>query len=203
VDTEAGVACDKQPIRFCSFLSDLYLCESPVISQPQLLIPVQAYIFWSVFTSLAPTFFYFSIWKLAIAGPEASLLCTLSPVLLGIPSVHVFLTSKWGRITSHLLSLVGLAAYRFNDPLHRMWLVNIANIFACALAAVEWSGTDSFYRGVGWLISLTCPNSIPTQSITVLGLSFILSSVAKLANHSNNPGTFSSLFRFSTAHAMT
>lgn len=166
------------------------------------LIPSPAYIFWSVFTSLAPTLFYFSIWKLAIAGPEASLLCTLSPVLLGIPSVHLFLTSRWGRITSHLLSLVGLAAYHFHDPLHRLWLVNIANIFACALAAVEWSDTDSFYRGTGQPISLTYPISGLTQCTTVLGLSFILSSVAKLANHSNNPGIFSSLPRFPAAHAV-
>ena len=189
VDAEAAVARVKEPIQLCSFLSDLYLCESSGIPEPQLLIPAPAYIFWSVFTSLAPTLFYFSIWKLALAGPEASLLCTLSPVLLGIPSVHLFLTSRRGRITSHLLSLVGLAAYRFNDPLHRLWLVNIANIFACALAAVEWSGADSFYRGIGESIPLACHNSILTKSITVLGLSFILSSVAKLASHSNNPGT--------------
>ena len=123
----------------------------PVYPNPNLLIPTPAYIFWSVFTSLAPTFFYFSVWKLAIAGPEASLLCTLSPILLGIPSVHLFLTSRRGRIISHLISLVGLAAYRFRDPLHRMWLVNIANIFVCALAVVDWSGPDSFYRGIGQL----------------------------------------------------
>lgn len=188
MDTEAAVTWDEQPARLCNFLSDLYLCESPGVTQSQLLIPVPAYIFWSVFTSLAPTLFYFSIWKLAIAGPEASLLCTLSPVLLGIPSVHHLLTSRRGRITSHLLSLVGLAAYRFDDPLCRLWLVNIGNIFACALAAVEWSGADSFYRGIGQSIPLACFDSIPTQSVTVLGLGFILSSVAKLANHSNNPG---------------
>ena len=152
-DTEAAVTCSSQPILL-SLLSDLYLCESPGISRPQPLILAPAYIFWSVFTSLAPTLFYFSIWKLAIAGPEASLLCTLSPILLGIPSVHLFLTSRWGRTASHLVSLVGLVAYRFNSPLHRLWLVNVANVFACALAAVEWSGTDSFYRGTGWLIPL-------------------------------------------------
>ena len=149
MDPEAAVACAKQPARLLSFLSDLYLCESSSISQPQLLTPVPAYIFWSVFTSLTPTFFYFSIWKLALAGPEASLLCTLSPILLAFPSVHRFLISKRGRIASHLLSLVGLVAYRFDDPLHRLWLVNFANIFACALAAVEWSSSDSFYRGIG------------------------------------------------------
>ncbi|KAF9790260.1 Frag1/DRAM/Sfk1 family-domain-containing protein [Thelephora terrestris] len=153
VNATAPVARSKQHIHLPSFLSDLYL----------------SYIFWSVFTSLAPTLFYFSIWKLAIAGPEASLLCTLSPILLGIPSIRLFLTSRRGRLASHLLSLLGLAAYRFDDPLHRLLLVNIANIFACALAAVEWSGDDSFYRGI------------------ILGLSFIISSVAKLANHSNNP----------------
>lgn len=157
VDVEATGACSERPIRLSSFLSDLYLCESPNTSQPPVLISYPAYVFWSVFTSLAPTFFYFSIWKLAIAGPEASLLCTLSPVLLGIPSIRLLLTSRCGRIASHLLSLVGLAAYRFDDPLHRLLLVNIANIFACALAAVEWSGTDSFYRGIGRSIhSISC-----------------------------------------------
>ena len=160
----------------------------PSVSRPQFLIPAPAYIFWSVFTSLAPTLFYFSIWKLAIAGPEASLLCTLSPALLGIPSVHLFLTSRRGRITSHLFSLVGLVAYRFNDPLHRLGLVNIANIFACATAAIEWSGTDSFYRGIGQSISPAYLIFRLTLCVTVLGLGLMLSSVAKLANHSNNPG---------------
>ena len=201
-DAEAVVACAKQPIRLLSFISDLYLCESRGISQPQLLIPVLAYIFWSVFTSLVPTLFYFSIWKLAMAGSEASLLCTLSPVLLAIPSVHLFLTSRWGRIASHLLSLVGLAAYRFDDPLNRLWLVNIANIFACALAAVEWSGPDSFYRGISQSIPLPCPDSRLTQCTTVLGLSFILSSVAKLANHSNNPGIILLVVSLPATHAM-
>ena len=202
VDAEAAVVYGEQSVRLFSFLSDLYLCKSFSVSRPQPLIPTPAYIFWSVFTSLAPTFFYFSVWELAIAGPEASLLCTLSPLLLGIPSVHLFLTSRWGRITSHLLSLVGLAAYRFRDPLHRLWLVNIANIFVCALAAVEWSGTNSFYRGTGQSAPLTCPTAKLIQWMTVLGLSFIFSSVAKLANHSNNPGVFSSISSSSTAYAM-
>jgi len=203
VDAEAAIARGEQPIRLSSFLSDLYLCESPGISQLQFLIPAPAYIFWSVFTSLAPTLFYFSIWKLALAGPEASLLCTLSPILLGIPSVHLFLTSKRGRITSHLLCLVGLAAYRFDDPLYRLWLVNIANIFACALAAVEWSGADSFYRGISESIPLAHPNSGLTKCTTALGFGFILSSVAKLANHSNNPGIILfRLFRFPATHAL-
>lgn len=149
VDTEVTVECDEQPIRLSSFLSDLYLCESSRTSRLQPLIPAPAYIFWSTFTSLTPTLFYFSVWKLAIAGPEVSLLCVLSPILLGIPSVHLFLTSRRGRVAFHLLSLVGLAAYRFSDPLHRLWLVSIANILACALTVVEWSGTDSFYRGIG------------------------------------------------------
>ena len=159
VDPGASTICREQPVRLISFLSDLYLCECSSVSQPQLLISALACIFWSVFTSLTPTLFYFSVWKLAIAGPEASLLCTLSPALLGIPSVHLILTSRRGRIASHLLSLIGLAAYRFDDPLHRLWLVNIANVFACALAAVEWSGTDSFYRGIGQFIPSTRLNA--------------------------------------------
>ena len=160
-----------------------------------------ACIFWSVFTSLAPSLFYFSVWKLAIAGPEASLLCTLSPILLGTPSVHLILTSRRGRIASHLLSLIGLAAYRFDDPLHRLWLVNIANGFACALAAVEWSGTDSFYRGIGQSLPLNRLNAGLIRCPKVLGVSFVLSSVSKLANHSNNPGMFPSLSHFTTTHA--
>lgn len=141
----------ERPIWLSRFLSDLYLCESRYLPTTTS-YPFPAYIFWSVFTSLAPTLFYFSVWKLAIAGPEASLLCTLSPILLGIPSIRLFLTNKWGRIASHLFSLVGLVAYCFDDPLHRLLLVNIAIIFACALAAVEWSGTNSFYQGIGQVI---------------------------------------------------
>lgn len=35
VDVKATVFCGEQPTRLFSFLSDLYLCESPSISQPE------------------------------------------------------------------------------------------------------------------------------------------------------------------------
>ena len=203
VDAEATVACIERPIRLSSFLSDLYLCESPDIFQPQILIPSTAYVFWSVFTSLPPTLFYFSIWKLAIAGPEASLLCTLSPVLLGIPSIRLFLVSRRGRIASHLFSLVGLAAYRFDDPLYRLLLVNMANIFACALAAVEWSGADSFYRGIGHSIPSTSRDYILTKrSQSWASASFYLL-LPNLRTIPIIPVLFSLFkYNFSTAHTM-
>ncbi|KAH9943702.1 Frag1/DRAM/Sfk1 family-domain-containing protein [Amylocystis lapponica] len=132
----------------------------------------RSFVFWSIITSLTPTLFYFSVWELGIAGHELALLSTVSPCLLAIPPFLHWCCSATGRTTLYLLSLTGIAAYALNSPLQRLFVVSFASAVACIGAAADWSGVER--------------NDVGYQGI-VAGLGFILSSVAKHANHSNNP----------------
>ncbi|KAI0788033.1 Frag1/DRAM/Sfk1 family-domain-containing protein [Fomes fomentarius] len=140
-----------------SFTSDLYL----------------SYIYWSVYTALAPTLFYFSVWELGIAGQEFALLTTLCPIFLVIPPFKEWAYTREGRTILHGLSLVGLLAYVSDSPLVRLLLVAFANCAASIGAAVQWFGDEE--------------GGIAYQAL-VAGLGFLLSSVSKHANHGNNPG---------------
>ena len=101
-----------------------------------------AYTFWSIFTSLAPTLFYFSIWELGIAGSELSLLSILSPCLLGFSSFRQWCQTRSGRVVLHMLSLSALFAYALPKPQHRLLLVAAGNIFLCIGAVIDWSGAS-------------------------------------------------------------
>ncbi|KAI5121231.1 hypothetical protein M0805_007238 [Coniferiporia weirii] len=138
-----------------SFLADLYL----------------AFIFWSLYTSLIPSLFYFSVWELGIAGTELALLAILSPGLLGLEVFRDWASSRSGRVTLHILSFLGLVAYKLPKPTQRLALVAFANVFLCMGVATDWSGLYG---------------STDYQSI-LLGLGLGLSSLSKHANHSNNP----------------
>jgi hypothetical protein len=112
-----------------------------------------AYVFWSIFTSLIPTLFYFSVWELGIAGHELALLSTLSPVLLGISPIFEWARTQAGRSFLHLLSFCGLAAFALSSPLHRLLLVTFANISAVLRLAVDWTDVDGngmAYHGLCW-----------------------------------------------------
>ncbi|KAJ3788058.1 Frag1/DRAM/Sfk1 family-domain-containing protein [Lentinula aff. detonsa] len=137
---------------YVSFTSDIYL----------------SYIFWSVFTSLIPTLFYFSVWELAIAGSELALFSTLSPIWLSIPPVLNWVRTRSGQATMHLLSFIGVGAYIFQSPLHRLFLVAFATSAAMIPQVVTWADNPA-YQSI----------------ITALGL--MLSSLSKHVNHSNNP----------------
>ncbi|KAH7912023.1 Frag1/DRAM/Sfk1 family-domain-containing protein [Hygrophoropsis aurantiaca] len=136
-----------------TFISDVYL----------------SYIFWSIFTSLIPTLFYFSVWELGISGQELALLVLLSPLLNGIPPLRAWACTRGGRITLHALSLAGITAYALDDPLHRLGAVSFANVVLFVGRTAEWAGGKDGYQGV------------------IMGLGLILSSLSKHANHSNNP----------------
>ncbi|KAF9565170.1 hypothetical protein CPC08DRAFT_704709 [Agrocybe pediades] len=159
-----------------SFLTDIYL----------------SYIFWSLFTALIPTLFYFSVWELAIAGPEFSLLAVLSPIILALPSpsqyffrsqnsnevpslpVLEFCRTRVGQATLQLASLVGIFAYAVPSPAGRLGLVFLANVVAVMRQAVTWTG---IVQGEG---------DISYQAV-VTGLAVLASSLAKQANRGNNP----------------
>jgi len=105
-----------------------------------------------LFTALIPTLFYFSIWELGIAGQEFALLAVLSPFLLGFPSFNKFSQSKTGQIILQSSSLVGLAAYAFNKPLHRLVAVTPAAALGTLAATVKWIGDEPCYQAFGKII---------------------------------------------------
>ncbi|KAI0806029.1 Frag1/DRAM/Sfk1 family-domain-containing protein [Irpex lacteus] len=138
-----------------SFLSDVYI----------------SYINWSVFTSLTPVLFYFSVWELSLSGSELALLSTLSPIVLAIPVVLDVASSRTGRTVLHLLTLVGLGAFVLKSPVERLFAVAFANSALCIGWVVDWSAT---------------PATLGYQSL-LTGLGLLLSSISKHANHGNNP----------------
>ncbi|KAF8905015.1 Frag1/DRAM/Sfk1 family-domain-containing protein [Gymnopilus junonius] len=159
-----------------SFLSDVYL----------------SFIFWTLFTALIPTLFYFSVWELGIAGNELALLSVLSPMLLSLSSPYHYIfsgssptsgnsTSVLDFVRTHrgqaffqLASLIGVLAYLVPSPGGRLGLVAIANIVAVMQQAVSWSGVIQGKSDVAY-------------SSIVTGLGILLSSLLKQANRSNNP----------------
>ncbi|KAF9814424.1 hypothetical protein IEO21_05088 [Rhodonia placenta] len=128
-----------------------------------------AFIYWSILTSLTPSLFYFSVWALEIAGQELSLLSTVSPILLGISPFSEWCRTRSGRTILHVLSLTGLAAYVLSSPLQRLCVVAFAVAAANIGIAVDWTSGEASYDGI-----MFC-------------LGFLLSSIAKHANHSNVP----------------
>ncbi|KAJ7931407.1 Frag1/DRAM/Sfk1 family-domain-containing protein [Mycena leptocephala] len=118
---------------------------------------LKTYIFWSIFTSLIPTLFYFSVWELGIAGHELALLSTLSPIFLSVTPVLTWAKSRDGSTTLHILSLLGLAAFSLTSP-------------------------SSVRRFIPII-----PTPLTRTEYSVTGLGLLLSSLSKHANHSNNP----------------
>ncbi|KAF9036160.1 Frag1/DRAM/Sfk1 family-domain-containing protein [Panaeolus papilionaceus] len=159
-----------------SFASDVYL----------------SYVFWSIFTSLIPTLFYFSVWELGIAGNELALLSVLSPVLLTVsspyhsifsdsqkravnhPTVFDFVRTRRGQALMYLASLTGLVAYLVPSPGGRLAFVSIASIITVLQHVVAWSGVVT---GAG----------DPSYQALVTGLGIITAAVARQANRGNNP----------------
>ena len=128
-----------------SFVSDMYLCtlDASFVTLRCDADREPAYIFWSVYTALTPTLFYFSIWELAISGQEFSLLMTLAPILLGIPPFRQWAHTREGRTILHASSLLGLLAYISKSPVTRLFFVGFASSAATIGAAVEWFGGEA------------------------------------------------------------
>ncbi|KAG6336366.1 hypothetical protein ID866_2723 [Astraeus odoratus] len=139
--------------RILSFIADVYF----------------SYLFWSIVTSLLTTLFYFSVWELGLSGAEAAAFMYLSPALLGISPLRRWAISRWGRVTLRIFSLAGLAAYKLDSPLTRLYAVAGANLSVLVSQASDWMTCHDAYQGL------------------LLGLGLVLSSLSKQANHSNNP----------------
>ena len=148
----------------------------------------EAYLFWSIVTSLLTTLFYFSVWELGLSGAEAALFTYLTPALLGITPIRNWAVTKWGRVTLRVLSLIGLAAYKINDPLERLWAVIGANIAVLLSQVVDWTAGNGAYQGLRAFLFVMAGRTQYSNRYLVLGAGLVLSSLSKHANHSNNPG---------------
>ena len=122
-----------------------------------------AFVFWSLFTSLIPTLFYFSVWQLSIAGSELALFSVVSPVLLAVtthtpsgpsrPSTLLdFAKTRRGQVVLQTVSLLGIAAYVVPSPLGRLLLVAVANIAGMLKQAPLWAGLVDGQEHVGYQV---------------------------------------------------
>lgn len=114
----------------------------------------------------------FPLWHMGISGYEIWIMCTLSPLVLGIRSFRVLVVRNI-RIF-HLLSLVGLTAYMIKTPSHRLFTV----AFGLSIACVSWAASLYAERSQAHRLE---------ARISAFCLGLIASSVAKFAFWTNNP----------------
>ncbi|KAJ5683966.1 uncharacterized protein N7477_000311 [Penicillium maclennaniae] len=130
------------------------------------------FVFWTIVTGLPVLVWYFPLWHMGISGYEVAIVCCCSPLFFAIPSLRYAATRNL-RIL-HLISLVGLLAYKFQDPANRLFVTG----FALATSCAAW--TASFFAERA--------NSPRLETrIMAWGIGLIMSVVAKFACSTNNP----------------
>ena len=109
---------------------------------------------------------------MGISGYEVMVMSTVSPVLLRVPFLRsmVIKNSRW----FHMSSLVGLLAWLVKDPASRLFTVG----FAVWMSCISWSATWYAERGQSERLN---------GRILAWTVGLIVSSIAKFANHTNNP----------------
>lgn len=156
-----------------------------------------AYVFWSLFTALIPTLFYFSIWELGIAGQEFTLLTLLTPFFLpttpfflpataetGIKTWFQMLRSKKGQVVATLVQYSALVAWTSDSPVVRLIIVGLSCATMIQREVVLWAG---LVKGEGKAEG----RGIKYWSVMVV-LGFMSASLSKHVNHGNNPSEWSS-----------
>lgn len=146
--------------------------------------------FWSILTSLGVTIWckyeinpsktsemltvslVFPLWHMGISGYEVLIMTTVSPFLLCIPSIQQAAVKS--PHYAYTLSLLGLVAFAVTMPEVRLFLVALGVLFTC----LAWTG--SFYA------ERLNPARLEAK-VSGFSLGLIASSIAKFANHSNNP----------------
>jgi hypothetical protein len=187
------------PLLFCLSDNDLFALNTD--------LRLTAFISWTLFTALIPSLFYFSVWKLGIAGHELAFAAVLSPALLSVkfgslydyvfgsasekstkyspptkPQLHALACTPRGQIILRLVSLLGLVAYIIPSPGGRL---------ACVFMAV---GAEMMRAVVSWaaMIEVDSGSNIettgkPQYEGLIFGLTLLLNSALKMANRGNNP----------------
>ncbi|KAI5806134.1 Frag1/DRAM/Sfk1 family-domain-containing protein [Geopyxis carbonaria] len=130
------------------------------------------FMFWSILTSLGVTIWYFPLWHMGISGYEILIMTTCSPFLLGIPSVRRWVVGSPRQV--YIASLLGLAAFIAKEPTPRLLAVGAGVSLSC----LAWAGSFWAERN----------NSARLEAkVTAFSLGLLASSIAKFANHTNNP----------------
>lgn len=109
---------------------------------------------------------------MGLSGYEAMIVCSLSPMFLGISPVRSLVVQNL-RIV-HFLSLAGLMAFLIHAPDKRLFAVGAGVSMSC----LAWTGT--FYA------ERSQPHRLEAR-ISAFSLGLLASSVAKFAFQTNNP----------------
>lgn len=133
---------------------------------------LHGFFFWSILTSMGVLIWYFPLWHMGISGYEVMVMSPASPLLLGIPFIRS-LVIKNIRVF-HMISMVGIMAWLVKDPANRLFTVS----FAVSIGCLAWSAE--------WYAERKNPARLQRR-ILAWGIGFILSSISKFANHTNNP----------------
>jgi hypothetical protein len=114
----------------------------------------------------------FPLWHMGISGYEALVMVTVSPSLLAMGPLRSLVVKNL-RVC-HLLSLVGLLAYRIENPSNRLFTVG----FAVWMSCLSWAAT--WYSEGGQLGRLE-------SKISAWTVGLIASSAIKFAWQTSNP----------------
>jgi len=109
---------------------------------------------------------------MGISGYEVLIMTTVSPFLLGIPAVRRIAANHPGYVYG--LSLFGLSAFLVTHQEIRLFSVGAGVFFSC----LAWAGSFWAERNNAGRLD---------AKISAFSLGLILSSIAKFANHTNNP----------------
>lgn len=108
-----------------------------------------AYQTWTLLTALPTTLFYFSVWKLALAGPEFSSLATLAPLFLASPHILSFSRARYGRaILSAVGAVAGIGLWKADSVWTRLGGVVVGVMAGLMRWGAEWEEGRA-YHGIG------------------------------------------------------
>lgn len=133
-----------------------------------------AFLFWSVVTSLLLCVWYFPLWHMGLSGYEVVVaLFFVAPLLLIIPFVRKFF-SRFPFISRSLAVLLGIGAYRVEEPEDRLLTISAGASFAIISFVNEsWSLSNQPKKFNAYAVAF------------IIGL--LTSSVLKYTCYSNNP----------------
>lgn len=146
---------------------DFSLCEFIINT-------INAFMFWTVLTSLMVCVWYFPLWHMGISGYEAAIFVMfLAPILLAIPPLK-YLFHLYPFVARSLTVLLGVGAYKVEEPEQRLLVITAGLGFGVIATAAEISGLYHQHKKY-------------TSVWVSLALGLLATSVCKYLCHSNNP----------------
>lgn len=133
-----------------------------------------SFMLWTVLTSLMLCVWYFPLWHMGISGYEATVgVVFLAPTFIIIPHIRAFYRN-FPFIARSLAVLLGVGAYKAEDPAQRLLTITAGTGFAIIAFTTEL-----------WALS-NQPKKYNSYAISFL-LGLLATSVIKFACYSNNP----------------